>query len=236
MYIKHNFLIALLRFSFEWNNPTGYLFASAIQYMIVTFVFYFVACSSTIAIAVYLFTMDATNDIIENLQSINEAAKSEENLSNAMIQIAEFIQYHSILKQLSQHVLRHIDTTVHSWCSFRILFPQINECYFESISAKECDIAIVQCCAFGMYNANNSNSKWPKYWRNIICMQIFIIFKLFRAVAFLSSDQWSVLSLISSQFSVSSRTKQFFVATIDVWGWLCTHCGFFGVRAVSTSH
>lgn len=118
MYIKHNFLIALLRFSFEWNNPTGYLFASAIQYMIVTFVFYFVACSSTIAIAVYLFTMDATNDIIENLQSINEAAKSEENLSNAMIQIAEFIEYHSILKQLSQHVLRHIDTTVHSWCSF----------------------------------------------------------------------------------------------------------------------
>lgn len=114
MYIKHNFLIALLRFSFEWNNPTGYLFASAIQYMIVTFVFYFVACSSTIAIAVYLFTMDATNDIIENLQSINEAAKSEENLSNAMIQIAEFIEYHSILKQLSQHVLRHINT----WCSF----------------------------------------------------------------------------------------------------------------------
>lgn len=96
-------LIAIQRIPFNWNNPTGYLLASAMQYLMVTFVFYFVACSSTIAIAVYLFSINATNDIIDNLHSINKDAKSRRKRSNITIQISEFIEYHSILKQLSQY-------------------------------------------------------------------------------------------------------------------------------------
>lgn len=76
--------------------------AVAIQYMMVTYVFFFIACSSTIAIAVYLFTITATTDIIDNLHLINEDANSNKKPSNISTQISEFIEYHSILKQLSQ--------------------------------------------------------------------------------------------------------------------------------------
>lgn len=125
----------------------------------VTFVYYFIACSSTIAIAVYLFTISTTNDIIENLHLINEAAKSDEIESNLLIPISKFIDYHSILKELSQYVLLHI-IMPQSIINVESTF-QINCRYFKSISAKERDSAFVQYCTFGLYNAHNSNSKWP---------------------------------------------------------------------------
>lgn len=69
----------------------------------VTYVFFFIACSSTVAIAAYLFTITATEDIIDNLHAINESgARSNKTQSNISTQISEFIEYDSILKQLSQ--------------------------------------------------------------------------------------------------------------------------------------
>lgn len=64
------------------------------------YIFFFIACSSTLAIGVYLLTATATGDIKENLHSTNDAAKSADGHSNISIQIFEYIEYHSILKQL----------------------------------------------------------------------------------------------------------------------------------------
>lgn len=108
---NHYLLNVIQRFPFTWNNPIGYLLATTMQYVMVTFVLYFVACSSTLAIAVYLFTMNATSDIIDNLHSINEEGKFDQKQSNLPKKIFEFIEYHSILKQLS-HCDIEIDTKI----------------------------------------------------------------------------------------------------------------------------
>lgn len=67
-----------------------------------TYVFFFIACSSTVAIAAYLFATTATSDIIDNLHTINQDSKLNKTQSDISAQIYEYIEYHSILKQLSQ--------------------------------------------------------------------------------------------------------------------------------------
>lgn len=97
----YNFLIQNFRFPFNWHNPIGFLWAALIQYLMFVYIFFFIACSSTLAIAVYLFTTTATNDIQEKLHSVNETVERADEQSDISFEITNYIEYHSILKQLS---------------------------------------------------------------------------------------------------------------------------------------
>lgn len=99
-----HFLNSIERFPFNWKNPTGYLSAALVQYLLATFVFFIISCSATLAFAIYLFTETAANDIVHNLHTFNKNAESKKNqhLLLARTQLIELIDYHANLKQLSQ--------------------------------------------------------------------------------------------------------------------------------------
>lgn len=90
------------RFPFDSNNPTGYLIAVLIEYVIVTYEYIMITCTLGLAIGAFWFIISVTKEIQHILHSINDKAQANEDQSNEMqILFAEYIDAHAALKQLS---------------------------------------------------------------------------------------------------------------------------------------
>lgn len=59
----------------------------------------FVSCLVTFGFGVFLFALSSTKIVKNDLNSINESAKTKRHRLQALNQISDFIQFHSSLKR-----------------------------------------------------------------------------------------------------------------------------------------
>lgn len=89
------------RLPFVWRNPLGFSVAIAIQYTMMSYAAMIGACIIAFAFGFYLYTTAMTKCIQGSLFHINRSAQSKNNRKNIHEQLAEFIRFHSRVKQLS---------------------------------------------------------------------------------------------------------------------------------------
>lgn len=95
-------LLLIKRFAFDWNNPIGYLIAITIEYIILGYQGFTVACSLSLNIGEYLFAIAATEEFQRFAPIINDKAQSNDDRSSDLKAfLVEFINSHGIMKQLS---------------------------------------------------------------------------------------------------------------------------------------
>lgn len=90
------------RFPFDVKNLVGYLIAFILEYTMVSYVFYFIACIISLAIGSFVLLMGLINDLNENLKTINGNVETDRTDFQIMFQLSEFVQFHSHAKQLSK--------------------------------------------------------------------------------------------------------------------------------------
>lgn len=88
------------RYPFDWRTPIGYFVAIFIDYIIMGYAYFTVACTVTLGIGAYCFVISATEEVQRILHSIHQKAHS--NQSSALnILLPKYIHAHRIVKQLS---------------------------------------------------------------------------------------------------------------------------------------
>lgn len=80
----------------------GYLLAVALEYVLNTHIYYFVANLVAMGIGGLLFNLSMIDDIKNNFNSINEIVESNGTLLEIYRKISHSIQLHSNARQLSQ--------------------------------------------------------------------------------------------------------------------------------------
>lgn len=91
------------RFPFDWNNPIGYLIAVTLEYIILAYEFFVVACLVGLGIGANLLGILVIKDIQSIVQSINSEAKATKNQSNDLkILFSEHIDAQRVASQLSE--------------------------------------------------------------------------------------------------------------------------------------
>lgn len=90
------------RFPFDTNNPIGYLIAVILEYIIIDYECFIIACTLSFGIGACWFGASTTKEIQSILHSINDKTQTIECPTNELkILFSEFIDTHSAIKQLS---------------------------------------------------------------------------------------------------------------------------------------
>lgn len=89
------------RFPFDRRKPTGYLAAVTLQFIMSTYGFALVANLSCFGIGCYFFALSLIDDLKSILESISESLKIKTDRPSIPAKLTEFIQIHSMAKQLS---------------------------------------------------------------------------------------------------------------------------------------
>lgn len=87
------------RFPFDWKNPTGFLVAIFIQYILVVSVMISLKCLVIFEIGLCFMLFPMTKDIKCNLNAIN--ARPKKNRSKIDEKFPQVVQFHCKLIQLS---------------------------------------------------------------------------------------------------------------------------------------
>lgn len=97
------FSFMIVRFPFDWKNPCGYLIAFTLQFTMLIGLYFYVACTFSFGIGIYMFGIALINDIKTNFHSINKSANSTKNNQIRLFKLlSDAIRLDSIVKQLSQ--------------------------------------------------------------------------------------------------------------------------------------
>ena len=88
------------RFPFNSKNHIGYFIACSLQYIIIGYELYVIACIFSLAIGGYMIGISGTKEIKNVLHSINGITKTSGDKKYLFQQICLFIFAHSIVKQL----------------------------------------------------------------------------------------------------------------------------------------
>lgn len=127
------FFVALKRFPFDWNGPLGYLIAVVLEYFIFSYEYLVIACTLSLRIAAFCFTISVIQEIHGTLNSINRETNANVNESNELkLLLCEFIRLHVSVKQLSFpfYLLFIRQLTFYIQSPFRILIAK--NCCFQS--------------------------------------------------------------------------------------------------------
>lgn len=95
-------LIFKCRFPFDWRNHLGYFVAVAIEYINCVILLLIAMCIFSIIFEAFLTVNAVINDLTNFLIEINENGKWAENHLQATEQLIEFVQIHTLLKQLNE--------------------------------------------------------------------------------------------------------------------------------------
>lgn len=80
----------------------GYSIVVILEYMIIGYEFFIVACTAALGIGAFWFAISATKEIKRFLRLINDGVKESETESNELkIMLSEYIHAHGVVKQLS---------------------------------------------------------------------------------------------------------------------------------------
>lgn len=91
-----------LRLPFDWKNPMGYTCAVAVQYMVGVCMFSIIGNLLSLGFGSFLFAVRATTDITANLELINKCVKTKRHRKKVLKYLADFVQYHADVKELSK--------------------------------------------------------------------------------------------------------------------------------------
>lgn len=80
------------------------MIAVSYQYVAAKYCFTFVACLISFGLGIFLFAIAAIDDVKNDLRVINEKAKFKRKRLHALKRLANFVQFHSSLKQLGHHI------------------------------------------------------------------------------------------------------------------------------------
>lgn len=94
---KTNFAFKFFRFPFSWQNPFGYPIAFTLQYIMLMYVFEFIALAVSMVFGIYLLTTSMFKDMKQILRTLN---KFPQNELMFILQLNDFLNFHSISKQL----------------------------------------------------------------------------------------------------------------------------------------
>lgn len=95
------FLKCVPRLPFDWRNPFGYLIAIAIHCILFWYETMIGACPLVSAFGYYYFGIAASKCIKGSLFSIAQSIDAKINKKHIFDQLAEFIELHSSVEQLS---------------------------------------------------------------------------------------------------------------------------------------
>lgn len=91
----------LKRFPFDYDDPIGYFIAVVIEYIIIGYELLVVACLSSTGIGAFCIAFTATKEIRRALNLFNDEAQTNDSESVKSDLLAECIDAHGTLKQLS---------------------------------------------------------------------------------------------------------------------------------------
>lgn len=94
--------MTIQRFPFDSKTPIGYMVSFVLEYLMLMYVSYAVACILSIGFGAYSFIIAMTEDIKINVNITNDDIKIKKNRSKIVEQISDFIEIHSNAKQLSE--------------------------------------------------------------------------------------------------------------------------------------
>lgn len=100
-YMHFCFCFWTWRFPFDWKNPIGYSCAVILEYLMTACIANFVGSLAILGISTYLMGAAINKDIRRNLHSINDNTEIKKNRLIIIEQFSDFIQIHSMAKQLS---------------------------------------------------------------------------------------------------------------------------------------
>ena len=95
-------MITPFRLPFDWKNPYGFFIGVTMEFEVATYLLLLVACLLTLSCGCLLFMLTMIKVAKQSLHSINKTAKLKSKRTLISNQLTQFIQYHSILKQLSE--------------------------------------------------------------------------------------------------------------------------------------
>lgn len=90
------------RFPFDWKNPFGYFVAIELLYLISSSALFIVGCVLAIGVGNLLFAIAMSKSLKVTLYSINQKAYDKSDRKCFVEQLIELIEFHSIVKQLSE--------------------------------------------------------------------------------------------------------------------------------------
>lgn len=102
------------RVPFDWKNPAGYFIAATLQFIMIGFDLFYIACITSFGVGSYLFVISVVKDVKSNTNLINHSAKDKKNRLQTLKQLSEFIDINSISLKLKSN-------------RFYILYPNSNE-------------------------------------------------------------------------------------------------------------
>lgn len=88
----------MIRFPFDWKTPFGYLIAFAVQCITLLIAVQFIALIVSNGIGVYLLIISMIKDL---KRAVKHLIKLDKNEHLFIKQLYDFIEFHSIAKQLS---------------------------------------------------------------------------------------------------------------------------------------
>lgn len=92
------------RLPFDWRNPTGYLLAIVIEFLVAFCVLSFIACFSTFAFGSFMFALSFAKDLIAEVNSINKCMRTGKSETKILKRFVKSIALHADMKQLSVRV------------------------------------------------------------------------------------------------------------------------------------
>lgn len=96
------FYLLQKRCPFDTNTPIGYLNAVILEYIILGYELFMIACNFALGIGAFWFANAIIKEIQRILHSINSKAKAQKKQSNELVVLfSDYIYTHGIEKQFS---------------------------------------------------------------------------------------------------------------------------------------
>lgn len=159
----------ITRFPFDWKNPTGYLIAATMQFIMISYNLFYVACTTSLCVGTSLFLISVVNDLKSHTDLINNSAKSKkENRLQTLKLLSEFIDIHSISLKLKSNSICSlwIWIEISNWSIIIFAVFQISSRLFKSISIIVCQHLFMESGHNMLCDAafSNGNSLVFIYW------------------------------------------------------------------------
>lgn len=100
-----HFFFETSRLPFDWQHPVGYSFAIVLLYIFIFNASFTAICVVVFSVGICLILISLTNDIINELESLDKSAKIKKNRSRTVKRFVRVVRIHSISMQLSDFLL-----------------------------------------------------------------------------------------------------------------------------------
>lgn len=90
---------------FDWKSSFGFLITMAVQYLMFVWMVMIGACVAVLVIGFYVYVIAMSKCIKQILSAIDKSLRVKTNRKRIGVQLIEFIEFHTQVKQLS-HLIR----------------------------------------------------------------------------------------------------------------------------------